>query len=397
MSRILLCWEMGLNHGHVVPLSRLATQFEARGHDVFYCLKEPASARPFLGTEVSIYQAPLPTEQYCRNEPLHNYTDILRRHGYVHTAVIENLLTQWFSVFDDVQPDLIIGDHSPTALLAARCRNIPTAAIGNGFTVPPLQSPMPLARWWLPTPPRVELRRAEREVLNTINTVLKGLKVEPLKRVADVLDANVRGLLTVRELDEYPERVENEHYFGFQTHTGDGAWPGWPNNHAPRVLGYLRGAYDSLKPILLALNNSPASALVYVPDVQMNGPVLKVSERVTLSSKPLDVHRGAEECDAAVSYASTGFVADILAQGKPLLLAPRFTQQAMLAQRVMEAGAGLLGQPGWTRDDYLPVVNELITSHSLSNGAQTLARAISAYPRGEQVSQRLVDACEQWL
>lgn len=397
MSRILLCWEMGLNHGHVQTLFRLASQFEARGHSVVYSMKEPMNARPILGPEASIHQTPLPTEHYCRDEPLHNYTNILRHHGYIHQGVIKDLLTQWFSMFDDVQPDLVVGDHSPTALLAARCRSIPTVAVGNGFTVPPLRSPMPLARWWLPSPPRVELRRAEREVLGNINAVLQSFNVKPLERVADILNTDVRGLMTVQALDEYPERADNERYFGFQSHPGGGAWPGWPNDDSPRVLGYLRGAYDSLKPILLALNHSPVSALVYVPDVQMDGPVLKVSERVTLSSQSLDVQQGAEECDAAVSYAGTGFVADILAQGKPLLLAPRFTQQAMLAQRVIAAGAGVLGQPGWTRDDYLPAIHQLINNPALKDNAQKLASAINAYPRGETAGRQLVDACEKLL
>lgn len=398
MSHSLFCWEMGLNAGHVRPQSWLAREFERRGHTVSFSLKDQSLADAVLGPEAQTLQAPLPASEHFMGEPMHTYTDILRHQGYTDSAVLSGLLDQWLQQFDALRPDFIVGDHAPTALLAARIAGIPSAAYGIGFLVPPLQAPMPLCEWWKPSPPRVQLRRAEREVLTTVNQCLEDQQCAPLERVADILDVPVRALATVPDLDDYIDRPGQDTYLGLQAHPGGGHWPGWSaGSERPRLLGYLRAEYATCRTILAALDRLPVQALIYIPDCPADLTNELSNPHIQIHTDPLDVKRGAAECDAALSYASIGFVADILAAGKPLLVAPPFVQHAMIAQRVLTAGAGVPGEPFWGVDEYESVLGELIERPELKTRAEALAARINAYPRGPDVDRAIVDACERYL
>lgn len=396
MAHILLTWEMGLNLGHLKPLSWLAEAFEQRGHRVSFAVRDADRARQLL-PEATVFQTPLPKPLPNPKPSLLNYTDILHRHGYDTPGELPSALTAWLQLFNDQKPDLIVADHAPTALLAARCAGLPKVPFGIGFLIPPRQSPMPLCQWWQPSPPRAELRQLERDVLASINRALQANEATPLERVADLLDSPVRALATIPELDDYPERPGNERYFGLQANPGGGTWPGWPAGNGPKVLGYLQAGYPAFKPLMAALKTLPVRALIYVPGLTTEQHQAHSAPHVTLTSEPLDIRIGAEECDCALSYASIGFVADLLAAGKPLLLAPPFIQHAMIAQRVLQQGAGVPVEPYWDQTRCHAALTELIDSAQLRRNAEQLAKAIQRYPRGQAVDEAVVKAAEGLL
>ena len=78
----------------------------------------------------------------------------------------------WRSLFDAIAPDLLLADHAPTALLAARGRpGLRRALIGSGFFQPPAQQPLPSLREWERVPAQ-RLAQSETRVLDTCNAVL---------------------------------------------------------------------------------------------------------------------------------------------------------------------------------------------------------------------------------
>lgn len=51
-----------------------------------------------------------------------------------------------------VEAALVIADHAPAALLAARTLGLPAATLDSGFSVPPPETPFPSLRPWLAVP-----------------------------------------------------------------------------------------------------------------------------------------------------------------------------------------------------------------------------------------------------
>lgn len=399
MSRVLLCWEMGANTGHIRHLSWLAARFSARGHSVAFALKEPEIASACLPGTADIQKAPLLNPDASKTTiRAANYSGLLLRRGYHDTGVLAAAVADWRRVFDRVQPDLVITDHAPTALLATRCASLPSAALGIGFLVPPLSFPMPLFHWWGgPAPARAELRQQDRAVSANISHVLRNHGQPSITQVQEALQADVRALTTVPALDDYAERLSDERYLGTWALPQQGVWPGWPEGEGPRVLGYLRTRYRPFPALIHGLHAAGIRAVVHVPDATPEQCLKWSSSRVQLIREPLDMVQAAAECDIGLGYGSAGFVVDLLKNGKPLLLAPPMVQQEMASRRVTSAGAGLLAGPESDFKQVAGLLYRLTTEDSFTEQAAILAKHIAQWPQGQTMENRIVDACETCL
>lgn len=395
MSRILLCWEMGSNTGHIRHLSWLAARFVARGHSVEFALKDPSIASAYLPDTAAIHRAPLLNPEAIKTTiRAANYTGLLARRGFHDPRGVGTAVTEWLSVFDQVQPDFVMTDHAPMALLATRCAGLPNAALGIGFLVPPLSFPMPLFHWWGgPAPARAALRQQDRAVAASINQVLRDHGQPSITQVQEALQADVRALTTVPALDDYAERLSDDRYFGTWAVPQQGIWPGWPDGDGPQVLGYLRTRYRPFPALIHALHASPVRGVVHVPDATPEQCLKWSSSRVQLIREPLDMVRAAAECDIGLGYGSSGFVVDVLKQGKPMLLAPPMVQQEMASRRVTRVGAGLLAGQDADFRQIAGLLHRLTTEDSFAQQAAVLAEHIAQWPQGQAMENRIVDAC----
>jgi hypothetical protein len=69
------------------------------------------------------------------------YADWLGDHGLFSADLVLDQMVAWKDIYEEEQPDLVIGEQSPLALLTARAMGIACAAIGTGYTLPPPQLP----------------------------------------------------------------------------------------------------------------------------------------------------------------------------------------------------------------------------------------------------------------
>lgn len=83
-------------------------------------------------------QAPLYSREVANKVDLTlTYADIIYNLGYAREQDLMSLSKAWINLFTLIKPDLIIADHSPTAVLAARCLDIKSSTYGTGFFIPP--------------------------------------------------------------------------------------------------------------------------------------------------------------------------------------------------------------------------------------------------------------------
>jgi hypothetical protein len=261
----------------MMNLRPLAAELVARGHEVYLAagdltrsidvfgdlfdgspplplraLRERAGVRG----EVRLLAAPWKTRRNKTTDTIYTFADLLLNIGFGDGNALVAHLAAWRTMFDLVQPDVLVCDHSPTALLAAKTMtrsrravsseppaepgaarqagDFAVATVGTGFFTPPDESPLRLLR---PASPEqtADARQRESKLLDIMNSVLpplapccpelavasgrgagsgtrrgegKGL----LDRVTQLYhDGRTRHfLLTFPELDHFPDRAETQ-------------------------------------------------------------------------------------------------------------------------------------------------------------------------------------------
>jgi len=341
MARILIAWELGEAFGHLARCLRLAQGLRQRGHTVVLTLKDirlPAGDGAARG--ITVLQTPLtPPHRLADRDRQVNYADVLRHGGFANAQDLIARLVAWHGIFSLARPAVLVGDHAPTALLAAHLAGIPHLAVGNGFSIPPSTVPWPSIRPW-ETLPDEALVLAEQKLHQVIEAAQKAqgcaapVHMRELFGAHDVLD-------TFGELDCYGER-SNGCYVGPIGSVPNARPVGWQAQECAKVLAYLRPEVPGFSVILQALACLDAQVLCIVPGLSVELARRFATRRMRISLAPVDLPPLFEHADLAVSYGNSGFSTQALLAGVSLLMRPRHVEQALLARRVEALGAGSL-------------------------------------------------------
>jgi UDP:flavonoid glycosyltransferase YjiC (YdhE family) len=394
MARILVTWELGGGLGHLVPLASIIGALTKRGHQLFAAVRELAHLEAVFGDlEVLYLQSPVKTTRAanCVNTP-RTFAHILHNAGFGEPSELTVMTRAWRNLYEFIQPDLILFDYSPTAVLASRAIETKRVVIGTGFCCPPDACPLPDFRPWLPAQSEL-LRRDEDRVLANVNRLLESWRLEPLDRLARLhvqVDATI--LATFPKLDAYPNRGEAE-YFGVWSNAG-GKEPVWPAATGKKVFAYLKH-FPGLPQLLEALNRSRRPALVYLdpPDADLR--TRFESPTLRFEPEPLDLNAIGKTCDLAILNGGHGATASLLLAGKPLLEIPLNLEQSLNSAAVTRLGAGLTGdlnQPTQNITQFLA----LLQSDEYARAARRFAAEHVGFDPERQV-ERIVHRIESLL
>jgi len=340
MATILITWELGGGLGHVSPLQPVVDALAQRGCGVVVAMRQVSHATMvFQHPSVRIVQAPylaqrvtLPFKLQC------NFAHILHNVGFDDVRELRARTIAWETLYEMVNPDVIVCDHSPTALLASWQREVARLTIGTGFTCPPSCQWLPN---WRPTvePDLERLHRHEAGVTHNVNQLLRDWKRPPLAFLTELyarVDETV--LTTFAELDHYQHPRDGE-YWG--TLPGmPGVPPCWPEAEGKRIFGYLK-PNSHLPEILKGLIRLGLPTIVFVPGIPSESCPGFSTNLMRVVSEPLDMQRVAQECDVAITHGGHGTTVDMLLAGKPLLVLPQQLEQRLTAQNLQRIGAGI--------------------------------------------------------
>ena len=191
LPRILFAWEAGENFGHVSKIAEVARRLTGRA-EVLAAVRNPIALRqiaPDLPVTVLPAPAAPPQAPMSGEDAGRSYPDVLRHAGWSSAQTLAPLVESWRNLIALAQPDVLVAQAAPTALLAARGLDLRTAMCGSGFDAPPRAHPMPAFYHWdkdANTPP-VE---REAQVLAAANQTLDRLGAPQLSHFCDLLQTD---------------------------------------------------------------------------------------------------------------------------------------------------------------------------------------------------------------
>jgi hypothetical protein len=394
MGNVLLTWELGGGFGHLSNLLPLARGLAGSGHRVFLALKDLSRAgKVFAGIPVSYLQAPAKTILSGRQiDPPRTFADVVFNMSFGSVDELATMTAAWRGLYEYVKPDLIVFDHAPTALLAARGYGARRAVIGDGFCCPTDCSLLPDLRPWLPADPE-RLHRDEEQVCQNANRVLESLGLEALDHLAQLYgEVDETFLLTFEELDPYGGRGSGAH-LGCWFQVG-GKRPEWPNCPGKRVYAYLK-PFRGLPRLLAGLQATGLPCLVSAGLLDAKVQSRFESASLHFEAEMLDLGAVAAECDAAILHGSRGTTVCMLLAGKPILQLPLQLEQLLTANAVMGMGAGLSASP--SEDGQVSMaLSAFLQGDAFTAGARRFAQRYAGFDEGGLI-ERVVTRCEELL
>jgi UDP:flavonoid glycosyltransferase YjiC (YdhE family) len=396
MATIALNWELGAALGHVGRYLAIALQLREQGHRPVLILRDISRADAVLGPHrIEYLQAPLWLTPVRGLPPDLNFTETLYRFGFLKPDGLLSMARAWRALWELLQPALMLFDHAPTALLAARGFAVPRVIVGNSFAVPPRLRPLPRYRWWASgAGEHNRLAETEERTTRNCNAVLKDLGAPLIAQVADLFEAEATYLCARPQLDVYGERPDG-HYIGPVNSLSMGSAPVWPAGDAPPVFAYLKSDYKHLDAVLRAIVKSRARYLIYAAGLPEQLRKRHESGHVAFSATPLQMREVVKQCTAIICHA--GGMSDIaLDHGKPLLLLPTQMEQMMTSHRVEALGAGVLLAPDGNPAQLPKLLKRLLDDVSLAERAAEYAAQLSSADQSLAVG-RLVEGCEALL
>lgn len=397
MARFLLAWELGGGLGHATPLAQIAAPLLAAGHEVHCALRDLSILLPVFGPLAThpglrVWQAPV-WQPALNGLPVPaTYAELLFRAGYLDATRLHGLVLAWRQLLQAARPQLLLADHAPTALLAARGLPMRRALIGTGFFLPLQCQPMPAFRDWEPIAPR-RVQGSEERALASCNQVLAMLRQPPMAALHQLLSADERFLLTWPELDHFPARTQEPgtRYWGALPGGAEGVSLPWPAGEFGRVLAYLKPEHPATEAALTCLQAGPWSTLAYVPGLAATLRQRHASPHLVLAQGPLSMAEVGAAADVVLCHAGSGTVSAALQAGKPVVMLPMHAEQLLFARRVQAAGAGSLLLEAEVAGLLATRLDQALRHGPMRQAAHGFAQRHGA--TGSQVAQQVAQRC----
>ena len=385
MATCIVTWELGEGMGHLTVFRPIVERLLEHGHEVVAVVRDVIRVRGALRrSEVRYFQAPVRMTLGPIVDAPVTYPQILANVGFGRVDELRALFEAWRNLYGAMRPDLIIFDHSPLGMLAARGSSARTLVVGTGFEIPPDESPLPNFMPWLCHDASV-VARDEAMVLTHANQVLREAGERPLRQVSELFAAcHGRVLATFLELDHYPDRVNGEHR-GCWPNQG-GQKPIWPTGDGPRVFAYLK-PFPNIVKLLETFRDWELRAVVC-----FDGPHERIdkffhSDVVPVTNQPFDLAAVGQSADLAIITGGHGSTASLLMSGVPLLVLPNHGEQEITARNVVRLGAGLVASPKNIQQIQTQLRRLLTQPQSFREAARRFAAKYAAHDATASINQ----------
>jgi len=369
----MIAWELGGNYGHIARCLPIARALRSRGHEVILAVRDLRTAAEMLTADGFAYcQAPVSQCRAKLRSPPASYAEILLGGGYQETNVLLGMTQAWKTLLELHGASVLLADHSPTALLAAHLIGVPHVAVGNGFAIPPDQSPLPSIRPWESIPIQ-RLQQADQRLQQSLDTLgacfgtTRPISLQTLFGKTSLLD-------TFPELDHFGAR-DYGHYIGPIFGFSDGLQTTWQYPEArKKILLYVRPEIPGFGMLMAALADIDAEKICVIPGLPLKEAKRFANRKMRISLKPLALGALLKEADLMICQAGGGTMNEALLAGVPLLAVPAHVEQHLAALCAERLGAGMSMGNDRTADTFKREITTLLEEPAFRQGAQAFAR-----------------------
>jgi UDP-N-acetylglucosamine:LPS N-acetylglucosamine transferase len=376
--KLLLAWEIGAGLGHMATLASLSRHFINKGHQVAYALRDVRTADHFhQSDQYIVYQAPVLGIRGSNIGAAYDCADMLLIRGYEDTDYLKSGVEKWQAIFADYQPDIVVCDHAPSARLASYITGIPSYATGNGFTIPPLTSPLQ-SLYETKNPDLQRISKNEDRLNTCVNRLLTLYGLQKITRAVEIFYGGFTFIRTFKELDQYPER-EDTNFYGMPYDQISGVKAIWPSYSAKKVFIYLYSSDPVLPRLLSVLHQLGIDTLLYsrTDEIPLNFTIN--SKHIKFSSNPFDISDIKGRCDLIICRGGSNTVAAGLLQGIPLLTFPAHIEQSMTSQSIAKQNLGVSLNQQVNDSTLSAAINYCLTSEELNAATTNFAQKYSGY------------------
>jgi hypothetical protein len=387
MGTVLFAWELGGGLGHVGPMKVLAENLTTLGHRVVFAVKDVLSSRVVLGRNWPILQAPIAANTRSLGmKGAGTYADIMAVRGFGSVDELEWLVRSWGDLIDLVKPNLVVVDHSPTALLA--CFGVVRViTVGYGFYLPPSHYPsFPAFRDGVP--PIVP----EPVLLDNIRTVQARLGRPAPDTVPQLFESHYSHCYSIPELDPYSDYRAIPGFGPVEEMPAPSPLP-----EKPSLFAYLAADHPRIQEIATALGDLNIPVQAYVRNAP---PVLvryMARSGIQVHERPPSLTKVLAEVSAVLSHGGGGITHAALFAGRAQILIPRHIEAETTSKRLFNLGVGT----EMTLDiDPSPVTRRILTGAlsriQLRKGAMDAALELNKNLK-RSGRDDLIDACNEAL
>jgi hypothetical protein len=376
----LLVWEIGEGLGHLPTLKAIAAGLQAQGWHAVFALRDVDGTRASLASlDARILQAPHFPNAVAVKNPSFTYADIMAANGFGSASDLRKLIEAWDKIFDDVKPDLLIAEHSPSALISAFGR-IPAAVVGNGVLMPPAHDAE------FPSLGRPASDAVSQEAM--LGVIKEAMAARAPDALTEPFRGVFRGVYSFPELDPYRD-IRREAQLG----PIEAIPPLTPVPQKRNLFIYSASDYaliDELTAVMMELG--PKASAYFRGSLGARSAVLQ-SRGVTMFRAAPSLSDILPMASAAFSHAGSGFASAALAAGRPQILNPRHGEADLTAKLLEELGVGIVINP-LARARLREAVERLNTDKTFAAAAQRAGEAAQAFVKQTNALERTLDGLQ---
>ena len=344
-KRVLIAWELGGGLGHLTRLQPLVASLVETGFEVtlavpsFHNLKDALGGLIGSQRRLRVIQAPVPKPLDPAEFPppaVHTLADVLVRRGLHIPERLFTAANHWHHILNSIKPSLTVSDFSPVLNFVTR-KFAPLLVLGNGYTIPPSDMPLPPLLPWKHEVPEAS-RQNETAILKAVNIVCRANRLEPVVHLANLFRGQSTFVCTLPELDPYRGRRTDTYWSPPNIPTFDDI----QSLHArptKRILVYLPGNHPQLRNIFEAAEKLDLAGSAYLPAIAHDLKSSLGSHKLAIHGSPVSLSDQLPRVRLVVHHGGLATAHAALKSGTPQIVLPQSTEHYITSCGLGEFGA----------------------------------------------------------